>query len=210
LQLDIVQVYNLALGVIANASVEANVPVLGVTSQTWGPVIETSTATSTTTMAQACANSAKPQTVGNNLTAAVQKREDLTTTILNSEVTASGVSCMDSSEFNCPVSMQRTTKSTYMVYHTTAVDPGATPIFPATTVDSVHSRSPFGTCAQTMRAMSGSPTAYNAPPTPSGQDPTHPGTEIKTGSKSTSKHVGIGVGVGLGMPLMIAVAYAIL
>jgi hypothetical protein len=210
-KLEVVQIYNLALGAIAGASMEANVPILGVTSQTWGPVIGTSTLIFTTTMAQLCTTSAEPRTAGSDLGVAAQNREDFTTTILTSEVTTSGVSCVISSEFNCPASMQRTTKTTYTTYHTTAAAPGATPTFPATMVDSVQSRKPFGTRAQTIRAMSGSPTAYTAPPIPSEQAPTRPETQSKSGgAKSNGKQVGIGVGVGLGIPLIIAIACAIL
>lgn len=200
----------MALGAIAGASVEANLPLLGVTSQTWGPVIETSTAIFTATMVQVCAESAKTRTNGDDLSATAQKRQELSTTILTSVITTSGVSCLLSAVVNCPASMQRTTKTSYIAYHTTAVAPGASPTFPAPTVDSISSRTPFGTRAQTIKAISGSPTAYTAPPTPSTQDPTHPETQTKTGAKSTSEQVGIGVEVGIGLPLVAAVAWALL
>jgi len=208
-RLKVEQEYNFALGAIAGASVGVKVPILGIPMQTLGPVITGSTAIFTSTLAPGCAISAAPQVAPSQITVATNKRQELTTTTLTSEITASGVSCQSSGIVNCPASLQKTTKTTYTKHHTTAVPSGAEPTFPASTFDSIESFKPFGTRVGTMQALSGSPTRYTAPPEATNADPTPAKSGNHDGAASNGKKIGVGVGVGLGLPLLAAIACAL-
>ncbi|KAH4182446.1 hypothetical protein HBH42_221880 [Parastagonospora nodorum] len=206
-KLKVEQEYNFALGAIAGASVGLKVSLLGVPMQTLGPVITTSTAIFTSTLPPGCAISASPKVSPSQITLAANKRGDLSTKILTSKITTSGVSCQLSGVINCPVSMQKTIKTTYTKYHTTAVPSGADPTFPASTFDSIESLKPFGTRVGTMQVLSGSPTRFTASAEATNADPTH-AKDAGTKSNGNGKEIGIGVGVGLGVPLIAAIACA--
>jgi hypothetical protein len=200
-KLKVIQEYNLALRAIAGASVEVDIP--RNPPQTWGPVIETSTAIFTTTLAEVCVNSAKPTTSPER----IARRADLTTTTLMTKDTTSVVSCMLSSAANCPASMQNTTRATYTRYWITAVPLGVTATFPETMFSDVGERKAFGTVAKTVKAMSGVPSAYTAPPSSTdGSDPDiDDGPQAGRGSDKQSIAIGVGVGVGLDVPLLAAI-----
>jgi hypothetical protein len=206
-KLEVEQEYNFAVGAIAGALVGLKVPLLVVPMQTMGPLITASTAIFTSIHPPRCAISASPQVSSSQITVVANKREDLSTKILTSKITTSGVSCQLSGVVNCPVSMQKTTKTTYTKYHTTAVPAGAEPTFPASTFDSIESLKPFGTRVGTMQVLSGSPTRFTASPEATNADPTH---AKNAGAKSNGngKEIGIGSGVGLGVPLIAAIACA--
>ncbi|KAF2825407.1 hypothetical protein CC86DRAFT_395030 [Ophiobolus disseminans] len=203
--LEVIQEYNLALGAIAGASVEVNAD----TSQTYGPVIEKPTAIFTTTLAKICVIS-EPNRKETSITNAALKRQDMTTTTLSTVITTSGVSCMITGAASCPASQQNSTKASYTKYWTTALPSSVTPTFPESTLNNIPSRRHCGTGAKTIRAMSGSPSAYTAPPTPTGNTESQDGNAPEEAKSGVNKSVAIGAGVGLGLPLLAAIVGAIL
>jgi hypothetical protein len=206
-KLQVVQEYNMALGAVAGASVVVDLPGKGLLPRTWGPVIEKSIAVFTTTLAKVCASSGKPEAAQASITAPGVKRQDLTTTTMTSVVVTSGVSCNTPKLTNCPVSAQNTTMATFTRYHTTAIPSGITPTWPETMTNSVQSKIPFGKRVQTIVAMSGSPTAYTAPPTPTDSGSGNKGGLLHPSmdgeDRGISKRIGLGVGIGLGLPALI-------
>jgi hypothetical protein len=201
-KLKVIQEYKLALGAIAGASIE--VAIAKLEPMTWGPVAEKSTAIFTTTLKEVCVMSAKPKPTQAIITAPAEKRADLTTKILSTTVTTSGISCTITGIADCPVSAQKTTRATFTKYHTTAVPSGVSPTFPDSIHSSVKSTRPFGTRAQTIAAMSGSPTAYTAPATPTSHHGNAGGSEQAGSLSKKSKNIVAGVVAGVGIPLLLA------
>ena len=207
-KLKVIQEYNLALGAIAGASIEVKVG--QIEPMTWGPVADKTTAIYTTTLKEVCVMSAKPKPIQASITGAAAKRADLTTKVISTVVTTSGISCTITGIANCPVSAQNTTKATFTKYHTTAIPSGVSPTFPESVHSSVQSTRPFGKSANTIKAMSGSPTAYTAPPTSTSH---HSGVGVsgidEPGPLSKkSKNVVAGIVAGLGIPLLLAAIVA--
>jgi hypothetical protein len=207
-KLKVIQEYNLALGAIAGASIEVSVGHME--PMTWGPVADKTTAIYTTTLKEVCVMSAKPKPTQASITGAAAKRAGLTTKVISTVVTTSGISCIITGIANCPVSAQNTTKATFTKYHTTAVPSGVSPTFPESIHNSVQSTRPFGKSVNIIKAMSGSPTAYTAPPTSTSHHggagvsgDGEPGTQSKK-----SKTVVVGVVAGLGIPLLVAAIVA--
>ncbi|KAF2849558.1 hypothetical protein T440DRAFT_399056 [Plenodomus tracheiphilus IPT5] len=197
-ELKVVQEFNIAVGAIAGASLV--VDFIGIDPQTWGPVAEASTAIYTTTLAEACAIKGTPAALPASITAAAEKRDDLTTTTLTTEVTTTGVSCKATGLANCPISEQVSTKAVVTKYFTTAVPSGVEAVFPNATHTTVGSTIPFGSLAKTIRKTSGSPTAYVAP-TDTDTDTIDKVLGGEVGG--TSKKLIVGICVGLGIPILL-------
>jgi hypothetical protein len=198
-ELRVIQEYNMAVGALAGAS--AVVEFLHET-MSWGPVIGTSIAIFTTTLAEACAIKATATAAQVVITSAPEKRDDLTETVISTELTSTGVSCKVTSLVNCPNSEQVTTKTKFSSTITTSVPSGVDATWPTTTFDTVQRTIAFGSQVKSIKAMSGSPTPYVAPPGEDGNDGNHT-LDGKTGG--VSNKVIIGVCVGLVLPILAAI-----
>ncbi|KAI4638434.1 hypothetical protein J4E93_009987 [Alternaria ventricosa] len=203
-KLKVIQEYNFAVGAIAGASVAVE---WFNETKTWGPVAEASTAIFTTTMAEVCGMQGKP-TPAPTITPGPERREDLTPTTISTEITRSGVSCKIQGPANCPNSQQVTTTTKFSSTTITSVAPGVEATWPAETSDAVDETVAFGTQAKTMRAVSGKPTPYVAPPDEDGNDDVHDLVNGSTGG--VSNKVIIGVCVGLVLPILIAIIGAVM
>ena len=222
--LKVVQEYNLAIGAIAGASVV--VDWLDETN-TWGPVNEKSIAVFTTTLVEVCASTKATSTAtvsglsGSSLpviTPAPERRQDLTTTILSTILTRSGISCKVTGLANCPNSQQVTTKTVVSSTITTAVPSGVDATWPADTTEAVATTIPFGDHVKSIKALSGSPVPYVAPPLETqnhnggsngdgnGKDSIEHALKARIGGVEDS--VIIGVSVGLGIPFLVGVVGA--
>ncbi|KAF1850107.1 uncharacterized protein K460DRAFT_271349 [Cucurbitaria berberidis CBS 394.84] len=203
-----IQEYNFALGAVAGATVLVDAP--AIENMTWGPVIEASTAIFTTTLAEVCASQGTTTTTPASVTAVPQRRKDLTTTTISTVISTSGVRCMLTGVANCPASAQSTTKTKFTKTLVTAVPSGVKATFPESILSSVQSTIRFGTRAKTIKATSGSPTAYTAPPT-STDDVLESGSGLPGGQlHGVRKQMVVGVSVGLGVPVLLALIGAIL
>jgi hypothetical protein len=90
---------------------------------------------------------------------------------------------------------------------TTSVPSGVEATWPVETTDAVDETVAFGTQAKTMKAVSGKPTPYVAPPIEEGDDEGHRLTSTTGG---VSNKVIIGVCVGLVLPILAAIIGAIM
>jgi len=206
-KLKVIQEYNFAVGAIAGASVAVE---WFNETKTWGPVAEASTAIFTTTLAEVCGIQGKP-TPAPTITPGPERREDLTPTVISTEITRSGVSCKIQGPANCPNSQQVTTSKTFMSIITTSVAPGVEATWPVEASDTVKETVAFGTQAKTMRAVSGKPTPYVAPPDEDGKDGSDHVHDLVNGSTGgVSNKIIIGVCVGLVLPILVAIIGAIM
>ncbi|KAE8827296.1 hypothetical protein PTNB85_08649 [Pyrenophora teres f. teres] len=220
--LKVVQEYNLAVGAIAGASVVVD---WRDQTATWGPVNEKSIAVFTTTLAEVCGSakatsaatvSASSGSVSPTITPAPERRQDLVTTTISTVLTRSGISCKVMGLTNCPNSQQVTTKAVISSTITTAVPSGVEVTWPADTKDTVTTSVPFGKHVRTIKALSGSPVPYVAPP----EETKHHEGDGDGGVASSLEHVIkgetggvsngviIGVSVGLGIPFLVGLAGA--
>jgi hypothetical protein len=183
--LQVVQEYNFVLGAIAGASIEVNVPMLK-QNLTAAAVAEATTAVFTTTLADVCAVSKTTAAPTASITSGVARREDLSPTVVSTEITYSGISCNETGIGNCPVTAQVSIRSVVTKTYTAS--------YSELTLDHVGTTVPFGNAAQSIQTMSGSPTQYTAAPTSSGG----------VVSGKVSKKLIIGVSVGVGVPLLLA------
>ncbi|KAB2110222.1 hypothetical protein AG0111_0g1691 [Alternaria gaisen] len=203
-ELKVIQEYNFAVGAIAGASVA--VEFLNET-KTWGPVAETSTAIFTTTLAEVCGIQSKPTMTQAMITPAFERRQDLSAATISTVITRSGVSCKVPGLVNCPNSAQVTTSTTFDSTMTTSVPSGVEATWPVETTDAVDETVAFGTQAKTMKAVSGKPTPYVAPPSEEGDDE---GQRLTGTTRGVSNKVIIGVCVGLVLPILAAIVGAIM
>jgi len=220
--LKVVQEYNLAIGAIAGASIV--VDWLDETN-TWGPVNEKSIAVFTTTLVEVCAStkatfaatvSALSVSSLPTIAPAPERRRDLTTTTLSTTLTRSGISCKVTGLANCPNSQQVTTKTVVSSTITTAVPSGVDATWPADKTEAVVTTIPFGDHVKSIKALSGSPVPYVAPPsethnhngdsTGNGEDGIENALKERMGGVKNS--VIIGVSVGLGIPFLAGVVGA--
>jgi len=207
-KLKVIQEYNFAVGAIAGASVAVE---WFNETKTWGPVAEASTAIFTTTLAEVCGIAGKPTSALPTITPAPERREDLTETVISTEITRSGVRCDIQGLANCPNKAQITTSTTFMSFITTSVAPGVEATWPVEASDTVKETVAFGTQAKTMRAVSGKPTPYVAPPDEDGKDGSGHVHDIVNGSTGgVSNKIIIGVCVGLVLPILIAIIGAVI
>jgi hypothetical protein len=202
-KLKVIQEYNLALGVMAGASIMVEVPMLE--NMTWGPVASATTAIFTTTLAEVCGMQAPAKSIEAATTQAAERRDDLTTTTLSTTSTTTGISCKVTGIANCPISEQVSTRATIMQYLTTAVASGVEPTFPDTTFTSVQSTIAFGSQAKSIKPMSGIPTPYVAPPEEDSKNGEH---TLDGKTDGVSNKVIIGVCVSLVLPILTAIVGA--
>jgi hypothetical protein len=211
-KLKVIQEYNFAVGAIAGASVAVE---FFNETKTWGPVAEVSTAVFTTTLAEVCGIQGKPTAAQATITPAPERRQDLTETVISTEITRSGVSCRIQGPANCPNSEQVTTSTKFSSTITTSVPSGVEATWPVETSNAVNETVAFGTQAKTMIAVSGKPTPYIAPPSEDGSaDVSTYGSVEAHGVDGTtagvSNKVIIGVCVGVVIPVLAAIIGAIL
>ncbi|RYP89694.1 hypothetical protein DL770_004182 [Monosporascus sp. CRB-9-2] len=147
------QSYQLGLGAAAGASV-------AVGDLTWGPTPETQTPIYFTTVTD-CAMQGTP-TIVIESTASLGGRadEELETTTLTEEVTYTGMICQSPGLVYCPASLQETTKVVSTKTLVTAIPPGSSAAFPASTDSVVANVVPFGTNIKSVLATTGIPTSY--------------------------------------------------
>jgi hypothetical protein len=203
-KLKVIQEYNFAVGAIAGASVAVE---FFNETKTWGPVAEASTAIFTTTLAEVCGIQGRPTPAQATVTPAPERRQDLTETVISTEITRSGVSCRIQGPANCPNSEQVTTSTKFSSTITTSVASGVEATWPVETSDAVDETVAFGAQAKTMRAVSGKPTPYVAPPGEDGSDDDH---SINGTTAGVSNKIIIGVCVGLVLPILAAIIGAVM
>lgn len=184
------EVYSLALGANAGATVAAG-------SRHWGPTPSTRIPIFYTTLFDACAILKTVTPVENRATAtgAVERRDARSTT---STVTYTATSYMTTGVVDCPVSSQSTSiYTTVTTFLSTSM-----PLIQ----NSVTSAVSFGTNVKAMASLDGTPVSYIPPPPTSSN-----GDGAKTGSLGDDNPGGhhrkivIGLCVGLLMPIMIAI-----
>lgn len=186
------EVYSMAIGAQAGAT-------LAILDHTWGPTPNTSTAFFYTTLASVCAVSATPTTAA--VTARAAEASGLTTTTLSTAITYTGTACKSIGLFNCPLSLQITSKNTVTSTLVTSVPSGSTAKFPATTQSSVASTIAFGAHVKALVSTSGTPTSYI--PGSTSTRGIISGIDGNTGG--VSNKLIIGVSVGIGVPVLLAI-----
>jgi hypothetical protein len=198
-ELRVIQEYNMAVGALAGAS--AVVEFLHET-MSCGPVIGTSIAIFTTTLAEACAIKATATASPASITSPPEKRVDFTEAVISTELTSTGVTCLVTGVVNCPNSEQSTYKTKFSSTITTSVPSGVVATWPTTTFSTVQSTIAFGSQVKSIKAISGSPTPYVAPP---GEDDNVGGHTLDGRTGDVSNKVIIGVCVGLVLPILVAI-----
>ncbi|KAF5639290.1 hypothetical protein F52700_4142 [Fusarium sp. NRRL 52700] len=201
------EVYQIAVGAAAGASV-------AIDDMTWGPVPETEIPVFYTTLGHACAihrssDASSPLTTTPALEARGNNDDEveMETTTISTKATFVVVACQSEGLVNCPMSLQTTSKYTTTRTHVTVVPTDSEAEFPDSVSHSVTSLIPFGNGAKKLVAMSGIPSSYVPPTTTiaakeSGKDNDSDGTSNQ-GSGGVSKSVIIGVSVGLGVPFLL-------
>ncbi|KAF5547709.1 hypothetical protein FMEXI_5035 [Fusarium mexicanum] len=201
------EVYQLAVGAAAGASI-------AIDDMTWGPVPETEIPVFYTTLGHACASRriiAASSSMTTSPALQVRGKNDdeveMETTTISTKATFVVVACQSEGLVNCPMSLQTTSKYTTTRTHVTIVPTDSEAEFPGSVKHTVASLVPFGNGAKKLIAMSGVPSSYIPPTaTPSakenGKDDDSKGTSNEY-SGGVSKSVIIGVSVGLGVPFLL-------
>ncbi|KAF5704913.1 hypothetical protein FMUND_12327 [Fusarium mundagurra] len=208
------EVYQLAVGAAAGASI-------AIDDMTWGPVPETEIPVFYTTLGHACASQRSSDaslSVTTSPALRVRGKNDdgveMETTTISTKATFTVVACQSEGLVNCPMSLQTTSKYTTTRTHVTVVPTDGEAEFPESVSHTVTSLVPFGKGANKLVAMSGTPSSYVPPTTTSsakenGNDDDSNGTSnVKSGG--VSKSVIIGVSVGLGVPFLLGAIAVIL
>ncbi|KAE8453288.1 hypothetical protein EG329_011355 [Mollisiaceae sp. DMI_Dod_QoI] len=197
-ELFVQEVYSMAIGAKAGATV-------AIDSQTWGPTLNTATPIWYTTLASVCASSSTSSTP--LVTARAVNASSLETVTLTTSITYTGVVCLDTTLVNCPVSSQTTSKYVGASTLVTSVPSGSKATFPPTTQNSVVRTSDFGANVQRLSATSGPPVSFvptaSSTPSGSGGSGNSGGSDGSSGGKNNK--VIIGVCVGLVLPLGLAI-----
>ncbi|KAF5966880.1 hypothetical protein FBULB1_11455 [Fusarium bulbicola] len=208
------EVYQLAVGAAAGASV-------AIDDIAWGPVPETEIPVFYTTLGHACASQRSSDaslSVTTSPALEVRGKNDdeveMETTTISTKATFFVVACQSEGLVNCPMSLQTTSKYTTTRTHVTVVPTDSEAEFPDSVSYTVTSLIPFGNGAKKLIAMSGVPSSYVPPTTtPSakenGKGDDSNGTS-NDDSGGVSKNVIIGVSVGLGVPFLLGVVAVIL
>ncbi|KAF5687843.1 hypothetical protein FDENT_5133 [Fusarium denticulatum] len=200
------EVYQLAVGAAAGASI-------AIDDMTWGPVPETEIPVFYTTLGHACASQRRSDTsLSVTTTPALEVRgknddeDEMETTTISTKVTFVVVACQSEGLVNCPMSLQTTSKYTTTRTHVTVLPTESEAEFPESVRHAVTSLVPFGNGANKLVAMSGAPSSYVPPTTTAsakdGKDDDSDGTSNDR-SGGVSKSVIIGVSVGLGVPFLL-------
>ncbi|RKL33536.1 hypothetical protein BFJ72_g10052 [Fusarium proliferatum] len=201
------EVYQIAVGAAAGASV-------AIDDITWGPVPETEIPVFYTTLGHACASQrSSDASLSVTTSPALEvkgKRDDeaeMETTTISTKATFVVVACQSEGLVNCPMSLQTTSKYTTTRTHVIVIPTNSDADFPEPVSHTVTSLIPFGYDAKKLVAMSGAPSSYVPPTTtPSakenGKNDDSDGTSNET-SGGVSNSVIIGLSVGLGVPFLL-------
>ncbi|KAG5804541.1 hypothetical protein H9Q74_008774 [Fusarium xylarioides] len=201
------EVYQLAVGAAAGASI-------AIDDITWGPVPETEIPVFYTTLGHACASQrSSDASLSVTTSPALELRgenddeDEMETTKISTKATFVVVACQSEGLVNCPMSLQTTSKYTTTRTHVTIVPTDSEAEFPESFRHTVTSLIPFGNSAKNLVAMSGAPSSYVPPTTTtsakeSGKDDDSNGTSNER-SGGVSKSVIIGISVGLGVPFLL-------
>ncbi|KAF5604333.1 hypothetical protein FPCIR_879 [Fusarium pseudocircinatum] len=201
------EVYQMAVGAAAGASI-------AIDDITWGPVPETEIPVFYTTLGHACASQRTSDTSLSVTTfPALEVRgknddeDEMEITTISTKATFTVVACQLEGLVNCPMSLQTTSKYTTTRTHVTVVPTDSEAEFPESVSHTVISMIPFGKGANNLVAMSGKPSSYVPPTTTpsakeSGKDDDSNGTSNDR-SGGVSNSVIIGVSVGLGVPFLL-------
>lgn len=207
------EVYQIAVGAAAGASV-------AIDDMTWGPVPETEIPVFYTTLGHACASQRSSDaslSITTSPTLEVREKNDdedeMETTTLSTKVTFVVVACQSEGLVNCPMSLQTTSKYTTTRTHVTVIPTDSEADFPESVSHTITNLIPFGSGAKKLVAMSGAPSSYVPPTTTTsakgnGKDDDSNGTSNETPG-GVSKSVIIGVSVGLGVPFLLGVSAVI-
>ncbi|KAK6500167.1 hypothetical protein TWF481_010519 [Arthrobotrys musiformis] len=159
-QLRVEEGYQIGVGAAAGATV-------ALADHTWGPAPTFTIPLFSTAITQ-CAIQAIPSsttdTSSGTITSAAtiaqrQAEETLTMTTISTVVTYRGVECMSFEMVDCPVSLQRTTKTTTELTLVTAVPSGVVATFPVTMQTTGVEPSSFGTNVRRLYETASSTTA---------------------------------------------------
>ncbi|KAK6530939.1 hypothetical protein TWF281_007771 [Arthrobotrys megalospora] len=152
-QLRVEEHYQLGIGAAAGATV-------AFADHTWGPAPNTTIALFSTSFTQCAIQSSVPATVTSEATIVPRQVDgpttgasegaSLTTTTISTEVTFRGVECMSSQLIDCPVSLQRTTKTSSFITLVTSVPSGVEATFPASIQTASVQPIPFGTAVKKL------------------------------------------------------------
>ncbi|KAI0458224.1 hypothetical protein F5B21DRAFT_460250 [Xylaria acuta] len=209
-QLRVQQVYQLALGAAAGAT-------LAIGPQTWGPDPSTKIPIFYTTLADECAESVTKTASTAAVTTptsivAARADKNVTTTTLTDEATFTGLVCVSTGLSECPASLQSTTKVTSTRTLVVTVPSGSEATFPATTQNRIPETIPFSKNLKSVAATTGSPISYVPPPPPppsstattadSGGQGDKPNGEPPAGKAGVNTPLIIGLTVGLGVPFL--------
>lgn len=164
-QLRVEEGYQLGIGAAAGAMV-------AIADHTWGAAPSTTTPIYFTAFTQ-CAIQSTPASASSTITSSAsiaarqvgETTESLTTTTISTQVTYRGIQCMEYERVDCPVSLQRTTKTVTEITLVTSVPSGVEATFPATMQTTGVQPISFGTGVKKLFETSGPPTAYTPTPT---------------------------------------------
>ncbi|QGI84881.1 hypothetical protein CEK26_011605 [Fusarium fujikuroi] len=203
------EVYQIAVGAAAGASV-------AIDDITWGPMPETEIPVFYTTLGHACASQrSSDASLSVTTSPALEERGinddegEMETTTISTKATFIVVACQSEGLVNCPMSLQTTSKYTTTRTHVTVIPTDSDAEFPESVSHTITSLIPFGSGAKKLVAMSGAPSSY-VPPTATlsakenGKNDDSDATSNET-SGGVSKSVIIGVSVGLGVPFLLGV-----
>ncbi|KAF5545318.1 hypothetical protein FPHYL_10772 [Fusarium phyllophilum] len=200
------EVYQLAVGAAAGASI-------AIDDMTWGPVPETEIPVFYTTLGHACASQrSSDASLSITTSPALEVRgenddeDEMETTTISTKATFVVVACQSEGLVNCPMSLQTTSKYTTTRTHVTVIPTDSDAEFPESASHTVTSLIPFGNGAKKLVTMSGAPSSYVPPTTtPSAKDGTDDDSDGASNERSggVSKSVIIGVSVGLGVPFFL-------
>ncbi|KAK6355945.1 hypothetical protein TWF718_000322 [Orbilia javanica] len=157
-QLRVEEGYQFGIGAAAGATV-------AIADHTWGPAPSTTIPIYFTTFTQCAIRSTpEPSTVTSSASIAPRQAGEtsgsLTTITTSTQVTYRGIECMSYGMVDCPVSLQRTTKTVTEITLVTAVPSGAEVTFPTTIQTTGVQTSSFGPGVKKLFETSGPPTAY--------------------------------------------------
>ncbi|KAI1757560.1 hypothetical protein F4782DRAFT_479074 [Xylaria castorea] len=208
-QLRVQQVYQLALGAAAGAT-------LAFRQHTWGPDPSTKIPIFYTTLADECAKSVT-KTISTAViitpksTVAARADKKLTTTTLTDEATFTGLVCVSTGLSECPASLQSTAQVISTRTLVVTVSSGSKATFPETMWSNIPETIPFSKNIKAVAATTGSPISY-VPPPPPPPPPSSTATTADSGGQgdksSTAGKAGvntpliIGLTVGLGVPFL--------
>jgi hypothetical protein len=212
-QLRVQQVYQLALGAAAGAT-------LAIGPETWGPNPSTKIPIFYTTLADECAKSVTKTALATIITTptttvVARADGDMTTTTISTKVVFTGIVCMSTGLSECPATLQSTSKVTSTKTLVVTVPSGSEATFPATTQNTISETIPFAKNVQSVAATTGSPVSYVPPPPPPPPSPTAMTTGSgNEGAASDDKPLGkvagvdtrliVGITVGVGVPFLAA------